>query len=89
MNDKRVGIFTTHNEPSTLTREEKVARAKRRMLVREAEEMAYRLSKFEAALEATSDPVKQATLEAQITLAKQRIASSEEKLAELTVGVVN
>jgi len=89
MVDRRVGVLTTHNEPSTLTHEEKVVRAKRRRLTREIDIMTGRLAKFEAMLETTQDPVRQATIQAQIKLTSQWIVSSEEMLAELAVGVVN
>ena len=89
MQDKSVGIFTTHNEPSTLTDEEKRLRAKRRSLTKGMKDAMNRLAKLGSALETTPDPAQRATIEAQTTLARKRVEKFQAGLDGLTSGVVN
>jgi len=89
MNNKPVGVFTTHNEPSTLTDEEKIARKRRRNLGRRIEDSMIRLSKTRSALETAEDPIQRITLEAQAKMLNERISDAETRLAEIIDGVVN
>ena len=89
MEDKRVGVFATHNEPSTLTDEEKRLRAKRRSLTKGMKDAMNRLAKLGSALETTPDPAQRATIEVQVVLARKRVDKFREDLSGLTSGVVN
>ena len=89
MIDRSIGVVTTHNEPSTLTEDEKRLRAKRRSLQRELEIMRRRVGKFEAMLPTASGPVQEATIKAQLQLAAESVERAEIELAQLAKGDVN
>jgi len=89
MNRNNVGVSFTHNEPSTLTREEKALRAKVRAAQRELEFQRGRVRRFEAELEASTNPVRRAAAGAELDLAREAVGKWEVTLTELQTGAVN
>ena len=79
----RVGVSTTHNEPSTLTPEEKALRRKRRSLKHEISTSSEILERVEAQLAAGPKEDEVASLEVKARILGEVISASTVALAEL------
>jgi len=88
MGNNNIGVLTTNNAPSSLTKEEKALRRQRRALEHELEFQSQRARRFEREVE-SDNPVQRAAAEAQLELARQRVSECEMGLAELEQGAVN
>ena len=89
MKTNNVGVTFTHNEPSVLTLEEKVLRAKIRVAEREAEFQQKRALRLENSIKTEENPAKVAAAEVELGLAREAAAKWGAALAELQVLSVN
>ena len=66
MIDRKVGVVTSHNAPSSLSPVEKAARARRRRLERDINLLTIRICRFSGIEQIARNPVKRATAQAEV-----------------------